>query len=166
MGRAVWRNGCPENFAVVGDPANDQDSAVGHFRPGKGEVLFGVFRAAVDFELVPGLLEVAADWKPPQSLGHDLDVGVDLRGNEIDVKGFVVGGIVFLGGARAQGRCAAGLIEGGVFLELGEDDFLVLALEGGAHQIINQSQQDGGAEGEDQRVPEAEAEGEIAEELI
>ena len=69
--------------------------------------------------------------------------------------------------ARAlQRRGAAGLIEGGIFLEPGANDFLVLALQGAAHQIIDQRQQDGGAQGKDQGVPEAEAKGEIAEEVI
>ena len=116
--------------------------------------------------MIPDLLELGQHEGAAPAVGNDVEVEIDLRGNEIDVKGFVIGGIVFLDGARPQGLGAAGLIDGGIFLEPGENDFLVLALQGAAHQIIDQGQQHGGAEGKDQRVPEAQAKGEIAEEVI
>ena len=167
MGRAVWRNGSPDHLPAVGDAAHEEDGAIGHFRAGQGEIFFGVFRDAIDFELIPNLLESGLNVGDAPAVGNQLKPGQgDVRGNQLDVIGFVIGGGIFLPGARLQGPGAAGLIDGGVFLEPGENDFLVFALEGAAHQIIEQGQKDGGAQGKDQGIPEAEAKGEIAEELI
>ncbi len=64
----------------------------------------------------------------------------------MDVKGLVI----VLAGARPQRLRSAGLINRRVFLELGENDLPVLSLEGAAHRVIDQRQQDDGAQGKDQ----------------
>ena len=80
----------------------------------------------------------------------------------MDVKGLVI----VLAGSRPQRLRSAGLINRRVFLELGENDLPVFSLEGAAHWVIDQRQQDDGAQGKEQGIPEAQANGEIAEKVI
>ena len=99
-GQGGLAEGRPENFAAVGDAAHVEHRAIGHFRAGQDEVLLGVLRAAVDFELIRDLLDIGLHDDAAPAVGNELDIDAELRVSEADIKGLFIGGIVFLSGAR------------------------------------------------------------------
>jgi hypothetical protein len=68
----------PQDLAAVGDAAHVKFRAVGHFRAGQDEIFFGVFRAAVDFELMRNLLDIGLHDEAAPAVGNELDVDANL----------------------------------------------------------------------------------------
>jgi len=60
----------------------------------------------------------------------------------------------------------AALVDGSGFVELGFEDFAVFAANGGGEEVVGEGEKGGAAEGEEERVPQAEAKGDVAAEGV
>ncbi len=129
------------------------------------EIFLGIFGNAIDLHLAPHAHGAERRHKTVPIVGHQ-NGDDQLRGDEVDVKGSFVSRIVLLQSPALEALRARSLVNGGVFLEPRHDDFPVLALKFQRGQVINQPQQNSRADRKNQRVPQAEPEGEAAEEAV
>jgi hypothetical protein len=86
--------------------------------------------------------------------------------DEADEERFLGALIILAVDDGLEGGQPAGGIGGGVFLDLGVEHFEVFATDGLGEEIIGEGKEGDGAEGEDEGVPEAEADADAAERVF